>query len=126
MEGAVKYITNNILSYNTGKSSDGFYKYYQILRDTSKDDDESEGYGSTGSGELTGYTEGLHSPFGFIGQIKEKRGYTHNYILWGEPWAIFLMEMADAPRYVRGRRPAPVMESADGIKSILGNRIKKV
>jgi hypothetical protein len=36
------------------------------------------------------------------------------------------MEMADAPRYVKGRRPAPVVESADGIKSILGNRVKKM
>jgi len=64
--------------------------------------------------------DGLHSPFGILGQIKDKRGYTHEQILWGQPWAILLLEMADAPRYVKGQRPAPVVESAKDIHKLLG------
>lgn len=51
---------------------------------------------------------GLHSPFGIIGQLKEKFGYTRHYILWGQAWAIFLLEMADAPRYVKGKPPTEI------------------
>lgn len=49
-----------------------------------------------------------------------------DYILWKEPWINFLMEMADTPRYVRGRRPAPVVDSGEGLANLLGNRIKKM
>lgn len=67
---------------------------------------------------------GLHSPFGLIGQIKEKTGYSHHYILWGQPWILFLMESADAPHYVKGKRPVPVVESAKDAAKILGSRVK--
>ena len=37
---------------------------------------------------------------------------------------MFLMEMADAPRYVTGKPPAPVAESAADINRILGKSKK--
>ncbi|MDR1644222.1 MAG: hypothetical protein LBS05_00130 [Tannerellaceae bacterium] len=70
--------------------------------------------------------DGLHSPFGLIGQIKERTGYSHRYILWGQPWALFLLESADAPHYVKGRRPPPVAESIDELESFLGNKAKRI
>lgn len=63
---------------------------------------------------------GQYSPFGIIGQLKEKFGYTHDYILWGQAWVIFLLEIADAPRYVRGTPPSEVVSSAsDALKGLV-------
>ena len=61
--------------------------------------------------------EGLHSPWGSLGRIKAERGYTHEYVLWGESWINLLMETADQPRYVKGS--APVVSGADGLKEAL-------
>lgn len=58
-----------------------------------------------------------------IGQLKEKFGYTHKYILWGQAWVLFLLEMADAPRYVYGKPPIEVEASTtaqDAINSMKG------
>lgn len=63
--------------------------------------------------------DGLHSPWGIIGQIKEKRGYTHDDVLWGTSWLNILMETSDAPRYVKGRK-IPVVETAEQLRQILG------
>jgi len=60
-----------------------------------------------------------------IGQIRERTGYTLDYILWGQPWIIFLLEAADAIKHVKGKRPVPVVESSEEVAQILGNRIKK-
>lgn len=108
----------------TDQLNTGFYDYYQILRDHSLEDDESEEFGARDKGELKGYTEGLHSPFGTIGQIREKTGYTLDYILWAEPWVNFILDSADAPRYVKGKRPTPIVEDEEDIKNILGDKIK--
>jgi hypothetical protein len=112
--------------HRTAKQRVGFYDYYRILSSSGADDDEGEDSGAKGKGELKGYMDGLHSPFGLIGQIKEKTGYSHEYVLWGQPWALLLMEAADAPRYVRGRRPAPVVGSADEVENILGNKVRRI
>jgi hypothetical protein len=61
-----------------------------------------------------------------IGGIKEKTGYTTQHILWHQPWALFLMEAADAPRYRKGRPPVAVAESADEIENILGSKVKRI
>jgi len=106
-----------------GKQTIGFYEYYHILRAPGKDDDESEEYGSGRKGELKGYMDGLHSPWGLLGQVREKTGYTLNYILWGEPWINFLLGSMDAPRYVKGERPAPVAETVTDIQNVLGSKI---
>ena len=92
----------------------------------SNNDDEAETFGSHGKGELKGYMAGLHSPFGIIGQMKEKFGYTHQYVMWGQPWALFVLEGADAPRYVRGNPPVPVVDNTDDLQAILGGRAKKI
>jgi hypothetical protein len=68
---------------------------------------------------------GLHSPFGITGNIKERTGYPHKYILWGQPWNLFLMEMADAPRYT-DKPDARVAESAEEVAETLGGRIKVI
>lgn len=59
-----------------------------------------------------------------IGQLKEKFGYTHQYILWGQAWILFLLEMADAPRYVRGKPPTQTetITSVQDAAQIFGNR----
>jgi hypothetical protein len=114
----------NILSHPTAQQPDGFYDYYHILRSSSADDDESEESGSSDTGELKGYMDGLHSPFGIIGQIREKTGYSLDYILWAEPWITFIIESADAPRYVKGSRPTPVIESAEEAANALGGKIE--
>lgn len=80
--------------------------------------DESES-GAIKKGELTGYTDGLHSPFGVIGQIMDARGITLKQALWAEPFSVIVLSIADQPRYVK-RPPAPVAESTDDIKKILG------
>lgn len=67
--------------------------------------------------------DGLHSPFGLFGQIKEKRGLTHDELLWGQPWIMYLLELQDAPRYVNKKLPAPVAESAEDINRILGKAV---
>ncbi len=64
--------------------------------------------------------EGLHSPWGLIGQIKAERGYTHDHLLWGEAWINILMERADAPRYTKRQR-VPVADGAGDLKKILGD-----
>lgn len=65
---------------------------------------------------------GLHSPWGMLGKIKDTRGYTPNEVLWGDSWINILMEAADAPRYVTGTRPAPVVKSKEELDEILGRR----
>lgn len=64
-------------------------------------DDESEKSGSDKEREVKEYINvGLHSPFGWIGDIKERTGYTHEYILWGQAWILFLLEEADRSRTI--------------------------
>lgn len=125
LESTRRNINPYLFQHCLGKPYNGFYDYYHILRTPiANDDDESEEFGSTGKGELKGYTEGLHSPFGIIGQIREKTGYTLDYILWAEPWVNFILDSADAPRFVKGNRPVEVIEDEKEIKNIFGNRIK--
>jgi hypothetical protein len=64
--------------------------------------------------------DGLHSPFGIIGNIKRERGYTHEHILWGEAWINLLMESADAPRYTKKRR-TPIIESTEQLEAMYGD-----
>lgn len=61
---------------------------------------------------------GLHSPFGLIGQLKEKRGYTHYEIMWGQPWLMYLLELADQPRYAK-KRKVPVFEDSESLKEYM-------
>ncbi|MDR3057762.1 MAG: hypothetical protein LBU84_06435 [Prevotella sp.] len=71
--------------------------------------------------------DGLHSPFGVIGQIKEKTGYSHEYILWGQPWVMFLIEATDQPRYI-DKKPdddAPLIESVEVAADMLGKMSNK-
>ena len=124
MESSGTATLGNLFPNSTDQFNTGFYDYYQIFRGDSLEDDESEEFGAGDKGELKGYTEGLHSPFGAIGQIREKTGYTLEYILWAEPWVNFILDSADAPRYVKGERPAPVVEDEEEIKNILGDKIK--
>ena len=63
--------------------------------------------------------EGLHSPFGVLGQIKDKRGYTDEQVLWGQSWIKLMLEMADAPRYVKGGKQAAMFENAEQLKKAL-------
>jgi hypothetical protein len=65
--------------------------------------------------------DGLHSPWGTIGRIKSERGYTHEYVLWGEAWINLLMETADAPRYTR-KKHTPIIESAEELDKIFGKK----
>ena len=65
--------------------------------------------------------DGLHSPFGTIGNIKRERGYTHEHILWGESWINILMECADAPRYTK-KRQVPVIESTEQLTERFGTK----
>jgi hypothetical protein len=44
--------------------------------------------------------EGSHSPFGFIWQIATQTGWTVHRILWRTPYAMLMLMMSDAPRYV--------------------------
>lgn len=91
----------------------------------SEQDDDGEENGSEKERELRGYTAGLYSPFGRIGQIKRDYGYTHEYILWAQPWVLFILEMADQARYVKGNPPeeAVIVNSAtDAISGLRKNK----
>lgn len=98
----------------------GFYEYYQISFESDDDDDEQEEFGSGRERGVKGHMEGLHSPWGLIGQIKAERGCTHDYLLWNEAWINILMERADAPRYSK-KQKVPVVNGAEGLKNILGD-----
>jgi len=58
-----------------------------------------------------------------IGKIKDTRGYNRQQALWGDSWVNILMEAADAPRYVKGKKPAPVIETREDLDRVLG-RVK--
>jgi len=62
---------------------------------------------------------GLNSPFGLLGQIKDKRGYTHGYVMWKQPWMMYIIEMADMPRYDE-KADVPVFDNVTEIKRHLG------
>jgi hypothetical protein len=55
-----------------------------------------------------------------IGKIKDTRGYTSREALWGDSWVNMIMEAADAPRYIRGKRAAPVIETKEDLDRVLG------
>ncbi|HMM16314.1 MAG TPA: hypothetical protein PKC47_02120 [Petrimonas sp.] len=65
--------------------------------------------------------DGLHSPWGTIGNIKRERGYTSDQVLWGESWINLLMESADAPRYTK-KRNTPIIESTDQLDKMFGTK----
>ncbi len=88
-----------------------------MVRSADENDDESE-LGANGKGELKGYTTGLHSPFGIIGQIAKERGLTRQQVLWGDSWLNYELYAADAPRYVRGQKPVPVVESIEDLRRL--------
>ena len=80
----------------------GFYDYYQINRgDEDHSPEESE---SGRAGELTGRHEGLHSPWGTIWSIATATGWSLDYILWQVSWGNLMMMIADAPRYITGKK----------------------
>ena len=57
-----------------------------------------------------------------FGKIKDTRGYTHKGLLWGTSWLNLLMEAADAPRYVKGKKAAPVIETKEQLYAALGKK----
>ena len=112
----------NLPAHCQHQQARGFYEYYRLFQRADESDDDEETAGSGKRGEVKGYTDGLHSPFGLFGQLKEKRGLTHDELLWSQPWIMYLLELSDAPRYVSGKPPAPVAESAEDINRILKGR----
>lgn len=61
-------------------------------------------------GELKGFFESSHSPFGFVWQIAEATGWTVDYILWGVNYQTLLMMLADAPRYIDAEQAGEISE----------------
>ena len=57
-----------------------------------------------------------------LGKIKDARGYTSEQALWGDSWINLLMEAADAPRYVKGRKAAQVAETKEDLEKITGRK----
>lgn len=66
--------------------------------------------------------DGLHSPWGVLGRIMTERGYTREHVLWHNSWINLLMESADAPKYMKGKPPAPVISSEEELHNLLGKR----
>ena len=73
-------------------------------------------------GELKGYFESSHSPFGFVWQIAEATGWTVDYILWGVNYQTLLMMLADAPRYIDAEQASVIKnkETNKQPKSVIG------
>lgn len=67
--------------------------------------------------------EGSHSPFGLIYQIAKDTGWSVEYIL-GLPYVTLVLMMADAPRYVSGKkRDGPVrITSKEQLFGVLGKK----
>jgi len=61
---------------------------------------------------------GLHSPFGLFGQIKDKRGYTHSQLMWGQSWLMYILEFADQPRHIK-KSKVPVFDNSNDLKNYL-------
>lgn len=121
MESPSPCADQNIQIHRGAQRNKGFYEYYQFLQSSEQDDDGEEN-GSEKEGELRGYTAGLYSPFGRIGQIKRDCGYTHEYILWGQPWVLFILEMADQARYVKGSPPEEAVTASSAADAMSGLR----
>lgn len=49
--------------------------------------------------------ERSHSLFGQIWQIADATGWSLRYILWGVPYSVLMLMIADAPRLVKERTP---------------------
>lgn len=43
-------------------------------------------------------------------------------MLWGDSWLNHQMYIADAPRYITGKPPAPVVESLEELQKIRGTQ----
>lgn len=49
-------------------------------------------------GELRTVVDGLHSPFGLLGKIRNERQLSLQEVLWEDPWMLLVLENADQPR----------------------------
>ena len=68
---------------------------------------------------------GLHSPFGLLGQIKDNRKISQEELMWGQPWLLYVLEMADQLRWdpnAKNEDNIPVVDSADAVREALKNR----
>lgn len=72
-----------------------FYQFYQLGQEDDNDgEDESDGEKESGGG-----LESSHSLFGVLWSLQKETGFTHHYLLWGEPWCLLMLKIADAPKY---------------------------
>lgn len=69
-----------------------------------------------------GGLDGLHSPFGPLGESIAKYHFSKEEVLWGHPWILILIMRADGPKYVRKKKEAPIIESAADLEKIFGKR----
>ena len=87
-----------------------FYEYYQIATGDEYDNADEE-FGAAGGKELRGHrTEPSHSLFGVIFSTQKETGWSHSYILWGEPWITLQLKLSDLPRTVSGKNNVKEIE----------------
>lgn len=87
-------------------------QYYQV--DVGHADDEAaddNDLSHDGKGVKSGHVEGSHSPFGLIYQIAKDTGWSVEYIN-RLPYAMLVMMLADAPRYVNAEKEKPIRISS--------------
>ena len=68
---------------------------------------------------------GLHSPFGLIGQIKDNRGISHEEVMWGQPWLLYILEMTDQLRWdpdAKTEENVTIVDSAEEALAALNRR----
>lgn len=48
----------------------------------------------------------MNSPFGIVGMVAEKTGWTYHYITTGVSWIIIRTMLADSPKFITTPPPA--------------------
>jgi hypothetical protein len=72
----------------------GFYKLYQIERNSQGDESEPD----------RDRQLGLKSPYGQLHSIASTYHWTLEYIMWGIPWMVLQRMLIDAPRYETAKK----------------------
>lgn len=91
-------------------------EYYRIT--TEDVDDTAEELFGSDKKELTKHTEPSHSLFGILFNIQKETGWTHKYLLWGEPWFTIQLKLADLPRITDSDKPKEI-EGDDELSEFL-------
>lgn len=107
-----------MLWWSPDASGRGFSAYYRITRQQGADDDAGQG---RKKGVKEGRVEKVSMAFGTLGKIKRRRGLTHEELLWGELWALLMLEET-RPTLLQPSHPTPGESDRGAFRHPLRNK----